>query len=388
MARRKSHDEELPFVALMDTMTNVVGVLVIVLVMIGIGLARTVKKVLSDLPPVTAAEHAKLKQEVEAAKPKHDPKQVEQELEKLKQQLTKSGEELKTLDVTKDEQKIKITDLDDLKKQITEKQKVRDAKKAEVDKLLAEVDRMKALLDTTPVPAPPPELPPSFVKLPNPRPMPANADIQHFLVTGGRIIFIADDDIAKLIEQELKNNEQALALIREVVKGADGRPVMIKDKSGHLTQQRKVVYDSKKTAAHFARTRLNVRGYKIEIPLAANSPRIPVRVTPTADAGETVEQARRLTSSFQQQLRAMKANPKAVAWFHVYKDSIQTYLDARDIADQSGMPAGWEIYGNQFFVFYLPPQFIVDYQPPPPLPPAPPGAVPAVVIAPPKQTLD
>ena len=63
--RRKPHAEELPFVALMDTMTNVVGVLIIVLVMIGIGLARTVRKVLSDLPPVTIEEHAKLQKEVE-----------------------------------------------------------------------------------------------------------------------------------------------------------------------------------------------------------------------------------------------------------------------------------------------------------------------------------
>jgi hypothetical protein len=52
MARRKHSEEELPFVALMDTMTNVVGVLIIVLVMIGIGLARSVNKVLSELPPV------------------------------------------------------------------------------------------------------------------------------------------------------------------------------------------------------------------------------------------------------------------------------------------------------------------------------------------------
>ena len=76
MARRGHQEEELPFVALMDTMTNVVGVLVIVLVMIGIGLAKSVRKVLSDLPPVTVEEHAKLLKEVEEAKPKHDPKKV------------------------------------------------------------------------------------------------------------------------------------------------------------------------------------------------------------------------------------------------------------------------------------------------------------------------
>ena len=385
MARRGHHEEELPFVALMDTMTNVVGVLVIVLVMIGIGLAKSVRKVLSDLPPVTVEEHAKLLREVEAAKPKNDPKKVEEDTAKLKQQLTKSEEQLKTLDVTKDKQAIKIVDLDDLKKQIGEQQKLRDARKAEVDKLLAEVDKLKALLDRTPVFQPPPVGPATVVKLPNPRPMPANADLQHFLVAGGRIIFINDDEFTKLVEQEMKNNEQTLVLSRETVKGADGKPVMLKDKAGHLTQQRKVTYDAKKLAEHFSKPRLNTRGFKVELTPAPTSPRIPVKITPTSDAGESVEQAKRLLSEFQRLLKLFKANPRAVVWFHVYKDSIQTYLEARDLVDQAGVSAGWDIYGNPFYVYYLPPLFAVNYTPAPPVAP---GAVPAVVIAPPKATLD
>ena len=57
MARRRvTGDQELPFVALMDTMTNVVGVLVIVLVMVGLSITNTVKQILSDLPPVTVEQ--------------------------------------------------------------------------------------------------------------------------------------------------------------------------------------------------------------------------------------------------------------------------------------------------------------------------------------------
>jgi septal ring-binding cell division protein DamX len=74
--RSQKHEEELPFVALMDTMTNVVGVLIIVLVMIGIGLARSARKVLSDLPPVSVEEHAKLQKEVAASQPKQAPSKV------------------------------------------------------------------------------------------------------------------------------------------------------------------------------------------------------------------------------------------------------------------------------------------------------------------------
>src|SRR6187397_2762200 len=111
MSRRRkqqSHEEELPFVALMDTMTNVVGVLIIVLVMIGIGLAKSVRKVLSDLPPVTIEEHEKLLKEVAEKKPKADPQKVEEETKKLEKDLTKSTEDLKTMEVTKEKQNIKI----------------------------------------------------------------------------------------------------------------------------------------------------------------------------------------------------------------------------------------------------------------------------------------
>ena len=55
MAHRKpQEDNEPPFVALMDTMTNVVGVLTIVLVLVGISLARAANRVVSALPPVSA----------------------------------------------------------------------------------------------------------------------------------------------------------------------------------------------------------------------------------------------------------------------------------------------------------------------------------------------
>jgi hypothetical protein len=385
MARRGHHDEELPFVALMDTMTNVVGVLVIVLVMIGIGLAKTVRKVLSDLPPVTVEEHAKLKKEVEDAKPKHDPKKVEDDLAKLQQVLKKSEEQLKTMDLSKEKQNIKIVDLDELKKKIADQQKARDAKKAEVDKLLAEVDKLKAQLEKTPVFTPAPVGPATVVKLPNPRPMPANADIQHFLIAGGRITFINDDEFTKLVEQEIKNNEQTLVLSREIVKGPDGKPLMVKDKAGRLSTQRKVLYDAKKLADHFSKPRINTRGFKVEIAPSPTSPRVPVRITPGSDTGETIEAAKGLISNFQRLLRQFKTNSKAVMFFHVYKDSIQTYLEARDLVDQAGVPAGWELYSNPFFVINLPTQYAVNFTPP--KPPTP-GAVPVVTIAPPKAVLD
>ena len=79
MAKRKPHEEqELPFVALMDTMTNVVGVLIIVLVMVGLSVASAVKKVLSDLPPVTKEELKEIQDQVKQLPEKIDPVKVEE----------------------------------------------------------------------------------------------------------------------------------------------------------------------------------------------------------------------------------------------------------------------------------------------------------------------
>ena len=226
----------------MDTMTNVVGVLIIVLVMVGIGLARSVNKVLSDLPPVTVEEHAKLKEEFEKTKPKNDPQKVDEETAKLAKDLKKSTEDLKTLDVTNDKQPVKLIDLDDLQKQLEAKKKERDAKKTAVEKMLADLDQLKARLDTTPVYVPPPAV---VVKLPNPRPMPDKAEVQHFLVAGGRIFFLNDEQFQDMVEAELKRAEPTIAISRETVKGPDGKPVMVKDKAGHASPQRKIVFDAK-----------------------------------------------------------------------------------------------------------------------------------------------
>lgn len=381
MARRPHHEEELPFVALMDTMTNVVGVLIIVLVMIGIGLARSVNKVLSELPPVTVEEHVKLQKEVAASQPKDDPRKVAEESARLQQEVRKMAETLQTLELSKEKQNIKVVDLDDLNRQLAERQQERDLQKAGVDKLLAELDKLKAQLDTTPVYQPPPAM---VVKLPNPRAMPDKAVLQHFLVAGGRIVYTNDEEFSKLVEQTLKTNESALAQSRETVKGPDGNPLMVKDKLGRLTPQRKVIYDAKKLAEFFPKQRLGSRDIKVEVAPAPNSPRIPLKLSPMPGGGETIEQARILTSAFQGLVRKFKPEPRTVIWFHVYKDSLGTYLAARELADQLGLPVGWDLYGLPVFVHYLPPEYAVDFTPPP----APAGAPSAVTIAPPKATLD
>lgn len=169
MSKRKHEEQELPFVALMDTMTNVVGVLIIVLVMVGLSVASAVKKVLSDLPPVTPEELQKIVEQVKELPKLQNPEEVEKQKEQAETDLKKAIEELKTVDTSDMQSKMKFMDLDVFKKQLEERRKERELSKAETDKVLTELERLKALLDQTPEFKPPP---PTYVRLPNPRPYP------------------------------------------------------------------------------------------------------------------------------------------------------------------------------------------------------------------------
>jgi len=175
-----SGGSELNLDSLMDAVTNVVGVLMIVFVVMALNTARVVQKILSELPPVTEEEHKQMKDKMDAMPPPvADPKKLDEEKIQIETQLKKIVEKLKTIDTSELATKAKSMDLDEYKKQLEARKKEREAAKAASEKLLAEVERLKALLDQTPVFQPPP---PKYVRLPNPRPYPEKPNETRVLV--------------------------------------------------------------------------------------------------------------------------------------------------------------------------------------------------------------
>jgi uncharacterized membrane protein YgaE (UPF0421/DUF939 family) len=113
----------------MDTMTNVVGVLIIVLVMVGLSVSNVVKTVLSDLPPVTKEELAEIRENAKSLPKLPTPEQLEEQKKKAETDLKKILEDLKTVDVSDLESKMKSMDLDEYKKQLELRKKEREAQK-------------------------------------------------------------------------------------------------------------------------------------------------------------------------------------------------------------------------------------------------------------------
>ncbi len=369
MAHRKPHeDNEPPFVALMDTMTNVVGVLIIVLVMVGLSIATTVKKILSELPPVTAEQLATLLQQIKDQPQLPDtPENLLKQTETTEAKLKKLAEELKTIDLSDVQQNIKFMDLDELRKKLEASKKERDSQKTELEKQIAELDRLKKLLDETPVYQPPP---PKYVRIPNPRPLPQNAVRENFLIAKGRVIYVNDRAFLETVQKEFEKNRNAFLDPKH-------------PKITSTTPPASIRYNKDKVLAYFDRARIGDRTLQVKLAPVPSAPVLNLNLTPVEGAGETSQDLRNQASFFQRAMRKFKDDPNKVIWFYVFKDSVDTYLTAREVADSVGIPVGWQIYGQDFFAVRLPNVTIEPFTPPAATAPGP-----KTEIAAPKDQLD
>ncbi|HCN76389.1 MAG TPA: hypothetical protein DIT13_04235 [Verrucomicrobiales bacterium] len=470
MAKKKQDSSELNLDSLMDAVTNVVGVLMIVFVMMAINTAKMVQKILTDLPPVTEEQHQQMVQQIkELPPPPADPEKIEEQKKKAQQDLKKVVEELKTIDTSEMAAQMKFMDLDTFRKQLEEAKKTREKEKGEVDKLITEIERLKALLDETPVYQPPP---PTYVRLPNPRPYPEKPNETRILVARQGVVHFNQDAFLKpildgldkarnqLIYRDAKIEpfadmlgkiygtpaaaQQAWAEIapfvgtfqmenvakahkalaaadmpatRQVLTALGDISIVVRSNmdavaeamvaaaTGDLTKwtaldpsrdptkptiqavagegritftwgsqavdvknntrdiqsyfikdlagldsikgksKDKVIYDAFAIRSMLERAATNptFSGPFTLVPaIRPGATLVQMQLTPKAGAGETLDQMRNEGSSYQRMLRALKADPNGVALFQVMNNAFDTYLEARKIADETGVPASWE----------------------------------------------
>lgn len=331
MARRRHvQEQELPFVALMDTMTNVVGVLTIVLVMIGISLARAASRVISALPPATAEQISAAQAEVDRLRA-----QEARELARIKDPrkdelpptaLATIDTELARLEKAARDAGVKLQDLGALNRELAKRTEELKQKKAAVDQLLAERDRLKGLLDSTPVRRAPPA---RNVRIPESRPIPADARIEHVVACKDGVYWVDIEGAKNMFLNEFKSSFIRQAEASRVKRGKDTV----------------VTYDHTKLASYFERRKLSYLQFRMEVTFANWTSSPLVKLTPKAAPSPAAIQAA---------FRRFRANPKTVALFHVTGDGFENYLAAREECDRIGLPAGWEFAGGPAYSFGVP----------------------------------
>jgi hypothetical protein len=352
MARRKpSDDQGVSMDSLMDALTNVVAVLIVILILLQTNVKQTVEKFLGDLTPATP-------EQIEAAKDQKKELaaqwQRQQELFKApkptEKEIAALRADLSLLEKSIEENKVALLELSELRKKVEAEKKIEEAEQRKTEPILAEIARLKALLDQTPAPKAPEA---AVVRLPNSRPIPETAEIFQIHTFKDQIHLVDAGQARRMIMDEFKFHERNL--FREL-KRISGKPDVR-------------VYDQEKVVRHFAEKNLKVRKQSISVPYNKPYTRLNFRVTFDPNDGDAtladLEQAR---GRFHNICDYIKRNTRAVIIFKVHPNSFATYLKAREIADQMGIPCGWEIDGNNFYQERL--EFPVNNleQPPPPKP--------------------
>ena len=108
-----------------------------------------------------------------------------------------------------------------------------------------------------------------------------------------------------------------------------------------------------------------------------------IQIALTPRSGETVEKMKLPGSMFIRVLRGIKDDPNGVALFQVVTDAIPTYLQAREMSDQVGVPATWDFRADLNIVMNIPNFEVQRFSEA-----APARAATTTTIAPPKRTLD
>lgn len=368
MARRKPAEVTgASMDSLMDTLTNVVGILIIILILVQLNVSMAMKKIISELPQVSVEELQKLKDEAvtklaDYEKLKVNIEKLREEAKKERTELAKLTPELDTLETTAKQTTMPLLDLGSLRKQIEEKTKAVEEEKKVSAALLAEQQRLKGLLDTTPIVAPPVD---KVVRIPNSRPVPDNAKLERYLITGNQLFYVDMDGAKKVFLQDFQNNRSRLENSR--TKAADG--------------SNKTIYDQEKVVKHFEQRRLSYRNFDLKVPYNKTSTRLSLQLVPRPGQGEPLEAAMQMTSRFQSDLRRFKTG-NTVVWFHVARDAFEVYLRAREICDTQGLPAGWEAVNTPAYSEGISEFEVNRLEEPKPVDPN------AINIGPPKKKLD
>ncbi len=364
MARRRRQSEG-SLDSLLDTMTNVVGILVILLTVTQLSVSEAVERVLRTEADMQKTAEVTAAQLTEAKK---RAVELDEELTQTSDRVTEMLAASKEVDEQAAAQREAIDDLNRQIEVITQSandtdkaQAALDAQKKELadtqaamQRLSAELKSAEQQLEQTPRPAPPP---PKVVKLPNPRPAPKGAQPLYFLCKGDRVIPVPLEGLQRL----------AQARLRAIINNPNAKGEVDCDKMVALFKQTSVGNDSLALSIYVS----NFRPY--------------LTVEARPGAGEPTETIRDGTSRFR--VNIFRANPDThYARFLVWPDSFEAYLAARNICDERGLPAGWvPFYDNQQWRTSLGLTLTCEGKPPPP--PPDPNRKPPVKPATPPRTL-
>lgn len=332
-SRRRKRDEEGGSLdSLMDALTNVVAVLILILILLQADVRQAVEKIVESLKPVSVEELQQARarqQEVDQTlsartRQREAPAPAPEEIARLKADLA-------LLEKSAAREEKLLIEWRKLRQLAEETARKAAAEKSRTDAVLAEIARLEALLDQTPRPA---VKRPTVVRLPNSREIPENATIYYCYITGNQAHLVDPSAVKETLMDAFDRESRKLVRERVKVKGARDR----------------VIYDQEKTVAFFASQSWDVRNQQVTVPFNRPWTRLNFRIQFDPAKGDaSLDDMNQPDGRFHRMMRLVRSYRNGVLIFRVRPDGFETYLKAREIADEMRMPCGWEIDGGSAF---------------------------------------
>ena len=374
MRRRSSDESEGGLDSLLDTMTNVVGILVIVLVVTQLGVGDAVRRI-TDAIRIDARQLAEAETKLAAVRKERDTLLAATADETLADQIDDYEQQQKKLQQQIEQQEKILAQLEAQKKADEDQwnasmQLVADMEKhrqaiEQVQQQLAQLDetwqgndqriqQLQAMLAKTPKqPAPPPR----EITLPDPRPAPEGAD---------RLTIICSHNKVYVLPREPMLEQIRLQAQQQVIEVAQRQPRTFNPLAGEGVER--FLEDFNRRPLRDANNYFDIELYH-----SAGNPRL--RFKPREIGGEDQRIVTAPRSRFQNALRTIDPNQYYLR-FEVGTGSFDIYVTTRRIVTDMDLLAGWEPRSEDWnYTTHLGGEFRLGPKPPPP-PPAPPKPVP------------
>jgi len=329
--RRQKKESGASLDSLLDTMTNVVGILVILLSVTQLGVGEAVQKIAeSDSVKPETYEQAladrneaqqkrlDLEHDLAAYKPPEDELQ-RYELPILLKNIKGLEANLKNLLGNKTERELKELEQ---RKQQEEAQRRLDEQKQEAEQALADLAsaedalaKLKAKLADAPTGAGPGN---TIITLPNPRAAPEGALAIPMIGRGGRVYFVDSHNLQQRALKKIATIGQRRNLIFNPDIGIDKNILLTDFNRGSDIED---------------------EDFTLSMIAAGRVPRLVF--TRREKGGETAEQLRSGRSKFERRI-AQVNKTRYYARFLVWPDSFEGYIEARRICAERGLLAGWK----------------------------------------------
>lgn len=400
MSRRVKVEEERSMDSLMDAMTNVVGILLLILIMSSLGITAAVRKVVENLPEVSAEQLAAM--EISRKKTLENLQELKETFANTRANLPKPDEarqlvaNLKEFEKDNKDLSAKNADIEEWRKKVDE-EKVKKAKNEEIvlakDKRNKELD---AILDRTTEPV---TYPAKEIRMPDPRLADPNSTVLYLVCKNQRLYFIGDPyshvlKVRDVIDQnftDLAFTGKAIGSYTYALKGAkkhqngyflpiteryrltrgkekelafwnnvmtrftnrEGKtsdlPILKRiigsDNKAELPVQ-KFRYDLKKIEKYFANGKFGPSDFQYFIGKGGGD-RVKLSIAPREKGGWDNGTLGAVGSPFESICKTTSTNRRSIFYYYVDPESFETYLQARNISESFRIPAGWTIWEGQ-----------------------------------------